>query len=458
MSSPEPAALPLSAAPPLWRRFVAFLAPLVLTNVLQALSGTFNSVFLGQMLGPRALAAAVAFFPVLMFFFAFAIGLGTGASVLVGQAWGAKQMHKVREIAGAVVVGGAALGLAIAIVGWLVAPSLLRALGTPPEVLDGAVPYARLMMLAMPVLVQSILIASLLRGVGNTMLPLGTLVVTCAASFVLTPAFIAGWLGLPELGVASAALGTLCATTLALGWLAWRLARMQHVLAPASLKPELRWRPELLRTVARLGVPTGLFFVTGSLADLGLLSLVNAHGASAVAAWGAVQQVTAYVQFPAMSIAIAGSVFAAHAIGAGRAEQVHEVTRVGLALNALLTGSLAVLVVLFARQAVSVFTSDPAVVDLGAHLLHISVWGSLMLGIGSVFSGVMRAAGTVRVPMLISLSCLAFILVPVGWALDRAFGMRALWFTYLVTYGVGASLQAAYFYGVWRKKPIRRLV
>lgn len=458
MSSPDPAALPLSAGPPLWRRFVVFLAPLVLTNVLQALSGTFNSVFLGQMLGPRALAAAVAFFPVLMFFFAFAIGLGTGASVLVGQAWGAKQLDKVREIAGAVVVGGAGLGVVVAVVGWMVAPALLRGLGTPPEVLGEAVPYARLMLLAMPVLFQSILLAALLRGVGDTMLPLGVLVVTCAASFVLTPAFIAGWLGLPELGVPSAALGTLCATTLALGWLAWRLARMRHVLAPASLKRQLRWRPDLLRTVARLGIPTGLFFVTGSLADLGLLSLVNAHGASAVAAWGAVHQVTAYVQFPAMSIAIAATVFAAHAIGAGRTAQVHEVTRVGLALNVVLTGSLAVLVVLLAPHAVAVFTSDPAVVDLGSHLLHISVWGSLMLGIGSVFSGVMRASGTVKVPMLISLSCLAFILVPAGWALDRAFGMRGLWVTYLITYGIGASLQAAYFYGVWRKRPIRRLV
>jgi Na+-driven multidrug efflux pump len=98
------------------------------------------------------------------------------------------------------------------------------------------------------------------------------------------------------------------------------------------------------------------------------------------------------------------------------------------------------------------------VVALGARLLQISVWGSLLLGIGSVFSGVMRAAGTIRVPMLISLGCLVFLLFPVGWAFDRAFGMHGLWFTYLVTYGCGASLQAAYYFAVWRKQPIRRLV
>lgn len=456
--STSDAALPMQPAAPPWRRFVLFLGPLVLTNVLQALSGTFNSVFLGQMLGPRALAAAVAFFPILMFFFAFVIGLGTGASILAGQAWGGRQQEKVREIAGTVLLGGTVLGALVAVAGWLLAPSVLRGLGTPPDVIGESVGYARTMLLGMPVLFVSILAAALLRGMGDSVTPLGMLVVTCIASALLTPALIRGWLGLPPLGVASAAVATIVATAMSLAWLAWTLARRRHLLAPAALRNLLRWRPELLRTIARLGVPTALFFATGSLADLGLLSLVNRHGAGAVAAWGAVHQVTSYVQFPAMSIAIAASVFAAQAIGAGHGAQAHQVTRVGLVLNVVLTGGLAILVAALAPHAVRVFTSDQEVVQLGTRLLHVSVWGSLLLGIGSVFSGVMRASGTVRVPMLISLSCLAFLLVPVGWMLDRAWGMEALWFTYLVTYGCGASLQAAYYFGVWRRQPVARLV
>jgi putative MATE family efflux protein len=452
MRTSQAAALPGEESP-LWRRFVVFLGPLVLTNVLQALSGTFNSIFLGRMLGPQALASAVAFFPILMFFFAFVIGLGTGASVLVGQAWGGRKLERLQEIAGAVLLGGVLLGLVVAAAGMASVPTLLQALGTPQESVADAVGYARVMLLAMPVLFVSMLAAALLRGVGDTVTPLGVLVVTCAASFLLTPLLITA-----GLGVASAAWGTLLATGLALAWLAWRLTRRAHLLAPRALRPLLRWRPDVLLAVARLGVPTGLFFVTGSLADLGLLTLVNGHGAAAVAAWGAVGQVTAYVQFPAFSIAIASSVFAAHAIGAGRSEQAHAVTRVGLALNALLTGALAVLVASLAPHAVRFFTPDAAVVELGAQLLRISVWGSLLLGVGSVFSGVMRAAGTVRVPMLISLGCLALLQFPVGWLIDRTWGVQSLWFTYIVTYGCGAALQATYYFGVWRRRPVRRLV
>jgi putative MATE family efflux protein len=457
MSTPA-AAIPLQPAAALWKRFLVFLGPLVLTNVLQALSGTFNSVFLGQMLGPRALAAAVAFFPILMFFLAFVIGLGAGASVLVGQAWGAQQHARVREIAGTVLFGGALLGAVVALAGWLLVPLVLRGLGTPFDVLPEAVRYARVMLLTLPLLFVSLLAAALLRGIGDTVTPLGVLVVTGIVSALVTPALISGSIGLPPLGVASAAWATMVATAIALAWLGWRLTRRRHLLAPAGLLPLLRWRPDLLRIVARLGVPTGLFFVTGSLADLGLMGLVNGHGAAAVAAWGAVGQVTSYVQFPAMSIAIACSVFAAQAIGAGRPEEAHHVTRVGLALNLVLTGSLAVVVAWMAPHSVRLFTEDAAVVTLGTQLLHVSVWGSLVLGIGSVFSGVMRAAGTVRVPMLISLGCLAVLQFPVGWLLDRSFGVQALWFTYLVTYGCGASLQAAYYFGVWRGRPIHRLV
>jgi putative MATE family efflux protein len=309
------------AATPLPRRFILFLGPLVLTNVLQALSGTFNSVFLGQMLGPQALAAAIAFFPVFMTLFAFVIGLGTGASILVGQAWGAQQTGKVRDIAGTVLLGGALLGVVIALAGWWTVPPLLRWLGTPAEVLPEAIAYAHVMLLAMPVLFLSMLAAALLRGMGDTVTPLGVLIVTCAVSAVLTPLIISGRLGLPPQGTASAAWGTLVATAVALLWLGWRLSRRQHLLAPQALRTRLRWRGDLLRPVARLGVPTGLFFITGSLADVGLMSLVNPHGASSVAAWGAAQHVTSYVQFPAMSIAIASSVFAAQAIGAGHAGQ-----------------------------------------------------------------------------------------------------------------------------------------
>jgi Na+-driven multidrug efflux pump len=78
----------------LWKTFFIFLLPLVVTNILQSLSGTINTIFVGQMLGVHAIAAVAVFFPILFCLMAFVIGLSAGSTVLVGQAWGAKNNYR----------------------------------------------------------------------------------------------------------------------------------------------------------------------------------------------------------------------------------------------------------------------------------------------------------------------------------------------------------------------------
>ena len=446
-----------SAERPLPLRFLRFLGPLVLTNVLNALSGTLNIIFLGQLLGAASMAAAVGFFPAFMFLIAFVIGLGTGASVLVGQAHGAREPDKVLEVAGAVLLGGVLLGVLVGVTGAAFARPLMHWLGTPPEILADSVSYARVMLLGLPVFFTNMLVAAVLRGMGDSLTPLRMLMVSFAVSAVVTPALILGWWGLPRLGVASAGWGTLLGTLTALVWLAWRLHRQAHILAWSDLLPHLRLSRRLL-TVARLGVPTALFFITSAAADMGLLALVNDHGVHATAAWGAVSQTTAYVLFPAMSIAIAASVFTAQAVGAGDTARIDQVTRVGLLMNLVLTGSLALGVALLAPRIASLFVQDAAVVELAATVLRIAVWGNIIFGMASVFSGVMRATGTVRVPTLMSLGCLVFLLYPLGRVFDSTLGLPFIWLTYPVTFAVALLLQTAYFYGVWKRQPVHKLL
>ena len=85
---------------PLWQRFLLFLVPLMLSNILQSLSGTINNIYIGQLVGVDALAATSAFFPIMFFLMSFIIGLASGSTVLIGQAFGAKNELKVKQVAG----------------------------------------------------------------------------------------------------------------------------------------------------------------------------------------------------------------------------------------------------------------------------------------------------------------------------------------------------------------------
>lgn len=444
---------------PLWQVFLAFLGPMLVSNVLQALSGTINNVFVGQMLGTHALAAVASVFPIVFFLISLVIGIGAGASVLIGQAWGARETHKVKAIAGTALALGLVLGAAIALLGGTFTEGMLRLLRTPPSVLPEAIGYARLMMFAMPGLLAFILATQLMRGVGDTITPLYALLISTAVSCVLTPAFIQGWFGLPRLGVTSAAAASILAFVAALCFMAWYMRRNGHPLSPdLELLRALRIDPSLLRLVVKIGLPTGMQVIVMSLSEIVLLSLVNGFGADATAAYGAVNQVVNYVQFPAISIAITASILGAQAIGAGRVGQLDAITRTGLQMNIVMTGGLVVLGYLLSRVLISAFITSAPVVELAQSLLHIMLWSSVVYGCAAVLSGVMRASGAVLVPTGIAIFCIAAIELPAAYVLAGLFGLEGVWMAYPIAFVAMLVLQSTYYLGVWRKRKIVRLV
>ncbi len=449
----------MPAEKPLWQAFLVFVGPMMASNILQSLFGTINNVYLGQMIGVNALAAASSVFPLMFFFVAFVIGLGTGAGILIGQAWGAGQRDKVKEIAAAALLATLVIGFAISILGGLFARQLMTALATPANILDQATDYARIMMLGMPLTFYFLLSTSLMRGVGDTTTPLIGLAISTVLGLIITPALILGWTGLPPLGVSSAAIASVISTAVGMTWLSLHLIRRNHPLAPdRAMLRYLHVDLSLLGRILRLGIPTAIQIVTMSVAELALLGIVNGFGSDATAAYGAVNQVISYAQFPAMSIAISASVFGAQAIGRGDVARLGSIVKTALVLNLVLTGGLVTLIYLFSRLVMGFFIIDAAVLDLSQHLLHIVLWSSIVFGMSGIFSGMMRASGTVFMPTLLSVLAIALIEVPSAIVLSRHFGVTGVWYAWPITFCAMFLLQASYYRLVWRKKTITRLI
>jgi len=230
-------------------------------------------------------------------------------------------------------------------------------------------------------------------------------------------------------------------------------------LAPdAEFIRHLRIDPKLLKAVLKVGVPTGVQMIVVALSEVVLLSLVNGYGSSATAAYGAVNQVVAYVQFPAISIAITASILGAQAIGAGRADRLGAIAKTALMMNVALTGGLVLLGYLFSRPLMGFFITSAPVIEVAQTLLHIMLWSLVIFGMASALSGIMRASGSVLVPTAISIVCLIGVEVPVAWFMSHRIGLNGIWYAYPVTFGAMLLLQTAYYRLVWRRKAIRRLV
>lgn len=432
---------------------------MMLTNILQSLVGTINGIYLGQMIGVDALAAVSAFFPIMFFFISFVIGLGAGSSVLIGQAWGAREPEKVRTVAGTTLTVALFGSAMIAVFGGLFCRQLMVLLATPPGILDAAESYARIMLVTMPLTFVFILLTSMLRGTGDTLTPLVALAISAGVGLLATPALIKGWLGLPQLGVASAAWASAISGVFTLLWLTLDLRRRRHVLAFDGAFLRAMWIDRtLLRKVLNIGIPSAAGIVTMSVAELVLLGLVNGYGAGATAAYGAVNQVLGYAQFPAVSIAITVSIFGAQAIGRGQSNRIGSIVRTGLVMNLVLTGSLVAVAYLLSQLIMGFFITDPAVLELAQRLLRIVLWSSVVFGMALVFSGAMRSSGTVWAPLTIQMFAIACIEVPAAILLGRTIGIDGIWTAYPITFSAMFFLQMSYYLLVWRKRAIKRLI
>ena len=266
-------------------------------------------------------------------------------------------------------------------------------------------------------------------------------------------------MGLPPLGIQSAAYAGLVGNVLAMLFLGLRLRHKKSVMAPdRELWAALRLDRAILAKVLRIGLPTGVQMVVLSLSELVILALVNSHGSQATAAYGAVTQIVNYVQFPALSIAITASILGAQAIGAGHIERIGPILRTGLMINLWLTGALVLLGYVLSHWLLGLFITDVEARVRAEHLLHIMLWSILFFGFQAVVGGIMRASGVVLVPMGITIFCVVAVELPVAYALDAHFGLQGVWMAFPVTYLTMLALQTAYYRLVWRHKQIQRLI
>jgi putative MATE family efflux protein len=284
-------------------------------------------------------------------------------------------------------------------------------------------------------------------------------VVSIIVACVTTPALIQGWGGLPHMGVASAAYAGILSWIATLTWMSFYLRWKKHPLAPdKSLLRHFRIDWKILKVVLRIGFPTGVQLVLLSLGEAMMVSLVNSFGSNVTAAYGTVNQVANYIQFPSFSISITASILAAQAIGRGDTRNLGAITRTGLRLNWLITSVLVIGGYLLSRSLIELFIDDHEVIELAQRFLHIKLIAYLFFGAAGIYAGVMRASGNVIAPTAINLTSMLVIQVTTAYLLSHWIGAVGIWIAYTVAGTSGFVLQMIYYQLVWRKQRIEKLI
>ena len=441
---------------PVMRTLLMFSVPALLSSILQSLSGTINSIWVGRLIGEDALAAT-ANANIIMFLVAgAAFGFGMAGTVKIGQRYGARDIDGARKTFGTVVGFSAVLMVAIAAAGFAAAPALLTVLDTPGNAYPLALTYLRLMFVSMPFMIVSVILTMGLRGTGDARTPLIFMGVTVAIDTVLNPVLISGYGPFPKMGIAGSATATIVASLISF------VAMLVYVYAkdlPLRLRgielQYLRPRRDELHYILTKGVPMGAQMLVMSAAGIIVIGLVNREGLLTTAAYAAAMQLFTYIQMPAMAIGGAVSAMAAQFIGARKWHALDQVTRAGVLINFAMTGALTLLLLAFDRPALALFLGgDSPAVPLARHIQLLSVWSFVVFGVTMVYSATMRAGGAVWAPLLIIAVALYPVRLGFYFLTYRWLGADAIWLSFPVGSVAGLVLGWwFYHYSGWRKHP-----
>jgi putative MATE family efflux protein len=438
---------------PISRTLMMFALPTLGSNILQSLNGSINSVWIGRLIGEDALAASANANLIMFLMFSLGFGFGMAATILVGQSMGKRDIVGARRAFGTGIGLFAIVSILIGAFGWFASPWLLHMLGTPAASAPYALAYLRVIFLAMPPMFLGLMISMALRGVGDSMTPFYFMIANVVIDAGLNPFFIRGFGPIPAMGIAGSALTTLIANYVVLiGVTIYIYARN----LPIALKgAELRFLipdPKLLKVIAAKGFPMGLQMLVMTFSGIFMIGLVNRQGVETTAAYGVAQQLWTYVQMPAMAVGTAVSAMAAQNIGAKRWDRVGKITRSGLIINTLLTGSVVALLLLFDVPAFALFVgaNSPAI-PIARHIHLIATWSFILFGITMVLFSTIRANGIVVAPLLILTFGVLIARVGFAWSLLDTFGPDVLWWSFPAGSTLTLTLAVLYYrFGNWR--------
>ncbi len=433
-------------------RQIMFLAlPVFVEHTLHTLVSMTDSYLANHLSKDAAEATAAVGTITYLFWFIglFAGAVGTGSTAIVARAIGARHRGAANRVVGQSILFALVLGSMLGIVLYAVSDPLARAAGLSDVAAAYAAQYLRIISPAVPMIVTLFVANACLRGSGDTVTPATAMFVVDVVNAVLSFSLVYGWMGLPEIGFAGIAIGTLVAYICG--------AMMQIVVLLMGRKQlrlylhRLRPNPHDLRRIIRIGLPSGLEGAIMWTSNFFVLRVVNSMDVTSIA--GAAHNTTIRIEalsyMSGYAFAVAASTIVGQSLGMKRPTRAVRAAYLCYLVGGGLMTLLGLLFIAFPHVFAALLTEPGPVADLTAQTLRIT--GVCQIGFAAqiIFGGALRGAGDTLWAMLLNLSSvvlirLAGVLVVgayLGW------GLGAVWWVLVVDLMLRGGLMFARFAG-----------
>ena len=375
-----------------------FALPLALSGILQLAFNAADVIVVGQFAGSTALAAVGSTGALINLIINLFVGLSTGVNVLVANYRGAGRTEDVSKTVHTAMLTAAVGGLAFIFIGNVLARPMLELMDSPEDVIDQAALYMQIYFAGMPGFMVYNFGSAVLRAVGDTKRPLFFLAIAGVINVVLNLVFVIVF----HMGVAGVAIATIISQLVSAILIVLCMIRSDGVYR-LELK-KLRIDPGKLKRMLRIGLPAGLQGSMFSISNVLIQSSVNSFGSLVMAGNSAAGNLEGFVYTVMNSLYQANLSYTSQNYGARKFKRIDRSLLCCLGTVAVAGAVLGNLVYLFGPQLLSLYDSDPAVIQYGMNRLQIVATTYFLCGLMEVASGSMRGLGYSIVPMVVSLS------------------------------------------------------
>ncbi len=455
------------------RNVVILSLPVALTQSSTVLFQLVDTMFIGRLsYSTEALAAVTAAGHTMFLIITMLIGLTIGTTAMVARFIGEREPDKAAVAVFNSFLLCLALSLVLALVGIWFSEPILRVVGAQGRVLELAVQYFRVLMVASVAMIMLFLIGSILQGAGDAITPLMLFAGANVVNLVLDPFFIYDWFEIPslnlwlvrlpavhltglDLGVRGAALATVIGRGVfcLVGVIVLRrgLSRVHVQPKHFSLNLQAMWQ------LIVIGVPSALQMMIRATSGVILIRIVSGFGDAAMAGLGLGWRMVMLALMPGFGIGRASGALAGQNLGARKPERAVRSVWTSVAIYGVFMAGCTVVGVLFASFFMRQFTSDHEVIITGAVYLRYAASVYCFIGLAIILSKSMEGAGYTLVPMFLTFVALFGVMIPLALVLPKALGIgiHGVWIAMVVAYTLHAAGALVVFQlGRWKEKRI----
>ncbi|MBQ9886883.1 MAG: MATE family efflux transporter [Lachnospiraceae bacterium] len=381
---------------PLKSKIIMFALPLAVTGILQQLFNAADVAVVGRFAGKDAMAAVGSNAPIIALIVNLFVGISLGANVVIANLIGQNDKARIHKAVHTTIVVALLSGIAATIIGELMAAPLLRAMSVPEEVFDMTLLYLRIYLTGMPVILLYNFESAIFRSHGDTSTPLLCLVTSGVINVVLNLFFVI----VLKMDVSGVALATIISNLISSVMLFYFLQRGDSLIRVDI--HDFGIDKSLLMKMLKIGIPAGLQGVVFSVSNVVIQSAINSLGADIMAASSAAFNIEIFMYYIISSFGQACTTFVGQNYGARKLERCKKVTKTCMAMDAITTLVVSVVLLLLGRVLLGLFNQDPVIIDYGMVRLKFILIPEVINVVIEVMSGCMRGYTYSTIPAVLT--------------------------------------------------------